>query len=1375
MSRRSLSLNFRRRVFGMLSTLFRRRWSTMLQHARRSRLGRRLRELAEDFAEATATSTKLVNTHLLTLSQPEYLEQRQFMDVGASKSGSTLYIWMDSIGTDRNAYIAETFQGITVGTDSCLSLPGQARVVPGGQTPAIFSGVSNIIAYQGLTANWSGSDATLSGGSGYTTAPSISFSNTTPGVPATGYLTLNLSGAAVTSGGSYPGSGSSTNYGVSILTSTGANTGATADVDFTSNVISTVTINQAGSNFTSTSGFKLALPTSGGVTPASIAFNGSVDHFHPNSSYINGTGYYTAPIVTISGPTSGTAATYGSGSLGGPYYLVMNGPPAATIFTSVSQSNPLTPTLAFGTIGSAPKQIVLSSGLTNSLSVQEFVNVTGTVLRAGTLSITGEVAAAKKPYSAVVADDISISGQVTAGSLDLYSKFGNIALTGDTTTVNDAVTLYTYKNNGTISLGSLQANSFAAQSNFTFTSTGLINATAGVTVISDTGNIILGSAGISATSGNVVLSALDTTNGSIYGNTAVVATGLTIREGTGASVPYTITGNLGFLTGSIASDITFTNSRSLTIGSGTLTTRGKDLTIQTSGSRSDLVITGGIASLNSTGTNITLTGGGNVSITNPVTSKNRPIAITAGSLLTVGSTTINAGTNALNLAAGTGIDGGNNILAGSLTADSVSGNINLASSATTAMKVYSATTTSGDIKLQSLVGDLSINGPVSTTVGNITLFTGQTSEKLILNGAISTDATGTVTLTAANYASGTITNFSAFTLSAGALNITAAKAPALLLDSANVSIGNLSASISGSTEKLKVVVASQLNLTGVSTQSGPINITVTNGNLTVLGAVNAGVAASPQNVILSAVHGSLSGTGTVLANVLEITANGSSSLTTTATTLNASITGVNQSLTISETKDLQIGGNNVVTNGGDILINVAAGSLTRTNTINAAGGNVTVSAAGAIIGNGSITANTLDWRAANQPDETGLSYSSLRANVTGAGNSLVLSRTGDLTVLNATTASGNITLNVLNAASSPANLTLAGTVLAGSTGGSNVTLNVNNGSVFGNANGVITANVVNVSATNGSAIFTSANTLTSNISAGGLTVTEANGLVANNVTATGNIAITVANGSLTRAGAINAVASNVTLTVPNGSILGTGAITGTGLDWTALSQLNGTNTSFSVLSANVTGANNDLVINQATSLTLINAATASGNITVNYLSNASLTITGSVRAGTAGGQNVTLNAATGSINTSSGGLITASVLNVTAANASTLNTNVATLTARITNASNSLTVTEADGLQIGNITTNSSAITITAGQSAPGNLSGTGTINAGTSSVTLTNANGAITLNGTGQIIASALTATAQKSVTLGTNVDTINASVTNSAATITIVDVDTL
>ena len=121
MSRRSLSLNFRRRVFGMLSTLFRRRWSTMLQHARRSRLGRRLRELAEDFAEATATSTKLVNTHLLTLSQPEYLEQRQFMDVGASKSGSTLYIWMDSIGTDRNAYIAETFQGITVGTDSCLS------------------------------------------------------------------------------------------------------------------------------------------------------------------------------------------------------------------------------------------------------------------------------------------------------------------------------------------------------------------------------------------------------------------------------------------------------------------------------------------------------------------------------------------------------------------------------------------------------------------------------------------------------------------------------------------------------------------------------------------------------------------------------------------------------------------------------------------------------------------------------------------------------------------------------------------------------------------------------------------------------------------------------------------------------------------------------------------------------------------------------------------------------------------------------------------------------------------------------------------------------------------------------------------------------
>jgi hypothetical protein len=1048
MSRRHIALNFRRRVFGMLSTLFRRRWASAVHAARRSRLGRRLREFTETMAEVTASSTKLVNTHLLTLSQPEFLERRALMDVGAAQDGSTLYIWMDAVGTDRHAFIAETFQGITVGTDSCLSLAGQGRVVPGITAPNIFTGISKISAYRGFDADWAASDLTLRGGTGYSDAPSITFSDTTHGVPVTARTTLNVSGAAVGNGGTYAGTGNTQLVSTNILFANLTPTGATASVDFVNNAVAAVRITNNGSGLTSLTGLRLGFNSGGatGNTASSITFTGSVDDVIPTTAvWPNGTGYFEAPVVTISGATTGAPATYGVASFGGgaPYKLSMNAPPITTRFTTLAQSNPLTPSLNFGVAGISPDHITLASGLTNSLAVQHY----GLILGADTVSITGDVNASGKQYSVVANDDIGISGRIHGGSLNLFSYDGNIALTGAGSTVDGAVTLYTLSNNGSISVGSIQATSLAVQSHGTFTSTGLIKATSGVTITSDNASVILGAAGINAASSNVTLSALDPTRGTIFGNTSIVGSGLTIREGKAASVPFTIAGNVSSLTGTIASSITFTNNRSLTVGSGSLNTTGGNLAIHTYGTGSDLSVTGVISSGNATGTNITLGAAGNATINAAVFSNSRPVVISAGGSLVAGAA-INAGTAAVNLVAGTGIDGGNNILASGLTADSTRGNINIASASSSALTVYSATTTLGSIALQSIIGNLVIAGGVSTTGGNITLATGQAAPSLTINAPVSTDSAGTVTLTAANYAGGTINNGSLFRLNTGTLNLTAATAPALLKDSANASFGNLTARVLGSGQNLDVVVAAPLNLTGVSAQSGNINVVVMNGDLTVVSAADAGTVVSPQNVTLSAPNGSIGGTGTIFANVLTATANGTSSLTTNVATLIANLSGTNASLTINESRDLTIGtGNttNITTNGGDITLNLAAGNLSGPGFINAASGglagNVTLIASqGSVTPSNLVTANVLNV-SANSTSTLSTSANAVTASITGANQSLTISEANDVMVANGgmSTNNGDISINLATGS-----LNGFGNIIAGS---ANVTLNAAQGGI----------------------------------------------------------------------------------------------------------------------------------------------------------------------------------------------------------------------------------------------------------------------------------------------------------------------------------------
>jgi hypothetical protein len=131
------------------------------------------------------------------------------------------------------------------------------------------------------------------------------------------------------------------------------------------------------------------------------------------------------------------------------------------------------------------------------------------------------------------------------------------------------------------------------------------------------------------------------------------------------------------------------------------------------------------------------------------------------------------------------------------------------------------------------------------------------------------------------------------------------------------------------------------------------------------------------------------------------------------------------------------------------------------------------------------------------------------------------------------------------------------------------------------------------------------------------------------------------------------------------------------------------------------------------------------------------------------------------------GTITGGLLDVEAQNGSTLITDIDSLTANISGPGESLTVNEDDDLIVdaGNITTANGAISITLldldATNQPGNLTGSGDINAGTANVTLNATDGGITPTGT--ITGNLLDLSAQNGSSVNTNVSSITAAITAS------------
>jgi hypothetical protein len=240
-------------------------------------------------------------------------------------------------------------------------------------------------------------------------------------------------------------------------------------------------------------------------------------------------------------------------------------------------------------------------------------------------------------------------------------------------------------------------------------------------------------------------------------------------------------------------------------------------------------------------------------------------------------------------------------------------------------------------------------------------------------------------------------------------------------------------------------------------------------------------------------------------------------------------------------------------------------------------------------------------------------------------------------------------------------------------------------------------------------------------------------------------------GSLTGAGILTAGTANVALTAAN-SIGITGRITANNLTLLASNGSAAANTTVNNITANATGS---ITINETDNLTLLPAGLNAGiNVTVN--AGGAINGTGNVVANATTGQ-INLNATNGTTLTTRAGQVRGDSLLVAGGGVSTINTTVNNLAATL---NGSLTVNETNGLAIDpdlNTSIANGNVTLNVLQ---GNLALTSNITAGTGNVTLNVGNGSI--SGSGLITANQLAATAKTGVSVTTDVNTLNATVSS-------------
>jgi hypothetical protein len=1482
MTRRNISLNFRRRILATISSLFQRRWVAPVRSTRRSRWSQRVREFSEQVRTATAASTKLVNSHLLTLGAPEFLETRKVM-AGVDLVGSNLAVWADT----TNEQI-EIFAPIS----------GMVRVVANGTQ--IFEGSpTNLVIFdrnlitngQTITLGTTVGGATF-GGSGYTTAPTVNLAfladgvtrayytqEGTTGTPATALSFLNIaSGGVVVTGGG-------TNFALNDqikLSGGGGNATISVSSIGANGVITGVSLVSSDSSFTNLSGLTVT-PQTGNGTGATFSATGRVAQVVVNSAGTN-VGYFANPTLLFTGgggsnasvlatavtstSTTGESVTIAApSSVGGasgftPSLSIGADPTAALTSTDIDSVNIATRLNATGAItvervlsyqqwqsATATGAVAITTATGGSIDIRGGANLTGTSV-ALTAQGSGSTLKLNSGTTTATTGAITVSTQGTAGivstsrsydaktSLTLSSQFG-----GGAGNVN-----LTFANGQSLKAGSSigitsDADVTLSGSPYSLTAgpisiagdtvqvTGLqaITASGGFTATATTGNVSLdgtSTANITAgdlvdidantsvfmnvaTSGKNVM--IDASNGSIntsdrgsltatsdiflqavngtvkldgnlfaddlitiiadnqvMGLGTVTATELLLTAGNTAQVDLTTSTDR--LTATVGGGLNIANNKSLDV---LAVSSNGNLSIATTGSTSDLTISSELSL--GAGEFLNLSAGRNLRAQGSISSvENVALTATAGSIT---SQSISV-TNDVVANAATGINMSGSVSARSFSLLTTSGDVLVSTqSPTGTVTIVQAQTGEGDVSLTATAGTLAVTGNVATPSGNVSLVSDTGNVNIQATGNISTPANRAVTV----HALGTVTFAAGAKLVTGGLDFQAASG-STLLQSADASFDTLAAELTGKNNPLVVVHNSSLTVVKAETVDGNIDITLNNGDLSItddLGTlplpptfVSPRFDAGVGSIALNAANGSVSSTQLLSSTNLDVRAQNTSTISSAnVATFTGAITGSGQNLTATfVNQPLSIGAAGLTANGGALDLTITSGNLTRTGAINTAGGTVSLNVGtNEIQGTGAINTSTLNWTANQAPDATNLTYGVLVANQTGAGN-LVIANPASLEVREASIANGAIDLSVASG-----NLTING-VVESRAAINNITLNASSGSILLDPSvSTVTANVLTVTAQNDLALRTNVNTLVGNITNGSFTVTETSGLVvgAAGINAADDVAITVLSGDLDRSNLITAGAGKIlTMNVPTGRIIGNSAVAVAGgtLIWTAQAAPADANLtgegSYAFLSANVTGVGENLTIGRTGSLTILEATTANGIVSVSLSDpSADLTINGPV---TAGGGNAAYLDVGNRIVVTGTNLITAGYLNAAAFNDSVLRVNVTTLEGVFDQSS--LTVVATGPLGIG-----ANGVTTTGGLDLSvlsGDLTLTGALNASTASnVAINVAAGGI--SGVGQITANALDVRSSSTASLVTEAATLTADVTGGS--LVIADIDDL